>query len=126
MKSYLLRSLGISVALVFVLNFLGVYSFWYATIWWFDMLVHFLGGVFIGFLILYLFPKIRQLSLKHLLMYVVGGVLLVGIGWEIFEVIVWYMTNSSANSFSDSISDVICDTFGGLLALSFFLHHRKM
>lgn len=126
MKSYLLRSTAITVALVFVLNLLGTYSFWYATIWWYDMLVHFLGGVFIGFLILYLFSKLHKLALKQLVICVGGGILLIGIGWEIFEVIVWHVTGAVGSPFSDSVSDVICDTLGGLVALSFFLRKRKM
>ena len=126
MKSYLLRSAALTVALVFVLNLLGVYSFWYATIWWYDMLVHFFGGVFIGFLLLYLFQKLWTMPLRQLVICVGGGVLLIGIGWEIFEVFIWQVTGANGSPFSDSVSDVVCDTVGGLVALSFFLQKRKI
>lgn len=125
MKSYLLRSVVISIILVFVLNALGMYSFWYSSISWYDMLVHFLGGVFIGFLLLYLFPQLRTLPTKRTIHLIILGVVIIGVGWELFEYAVWMLTHDTPNAFSDAISDVICDTFGGALAVSLFLMRRR-
>ncbi|MDO8619845.1 MAG: hypothetical protein Q7R64_00655 [bacterium] len=87
--------------------------------WWFDLLTHFLGGVFVALLLLWFFffsgytrvPAPRQ---SVLFLALVGGTLLIGVGWEAFESVVG-LTWSPEGYWFDTIVDVCMDFIGALL-----------
>jgi hypothetical protein len=82
--------------------------------------MHFLGGFWVGILGLYFFGT-EPISLR-IIFKIVLLVVIVGIGWEIFEACT--DTALSKNPFNalDSVSDVLLDIAGGTVAL---LHYIK-
>ncbi len=74
---------------------------------WFDILMHFLGGLAIAtFLIGFFVTKQRAL--------LIALFFAIAIGWEIFEVLVG--SPREANYALDTVMDLIMDTIGGALA----------
>jgi len=82
------------------------------------MIMHFLGGFWIGLLVLYfLATKVLSFGLvfKTLLI-----VLVVGIGWEIFEILVNEVVAQNPLDFLDIASDIFFDVTGGVFAILYF------
>jgi len=103
--------------IVFVLNFLATKLYWYSDFWWFDMLMHFLGGVFIGILILYIIFRTQRnthMSLYAIMKLTIVSVFVIGFLWEIYEYVVQGFTGVILANPLDSISDLFFDVAGGL------------
>jgi len=84
--------------------------YWYY--WWFDILMHFWGGILLG-LLFYIVIKSRWFNLKPKTALIVSFLLMVTLGWELFE---WLIRSiSSLNYVTDTITDVTMGLFGGLL-----------
>ncbi|MES2416531.1 MAG: hypothetical protein V4504_02435 [Patescibacteria group bacterium] len=113
-KEKLLKRMALMVFFIFIVNFLAMKFYWYSSLWWFDMPMHFLGGFFLGMIGLYLLlPKdFSSAYVFKLFLFV----LVVGAGWEVFEIIV---NQISSNPFYilDTISDIFFDVSGGLSAI---------
>lgn len=93
--------------------------YWYSSIWYFDMPMHFLGGLWLGLALLWFF-KIKDISLKSIF-YLILGVLLIGVLWEVFEVIIDEIITGNLFNTSDTISDIFFDLAGGTFAIFYFL-----
>ena len=98
---------------------------WYWSFWWMDVLVHFLAGLFVGLVALWVLAHRRGFSLHSLrsLVVTLGAVILVGIGWEIFEysmdVLIFQKYTFSTISLYiliDSLHDLANDLLGAALA----------
>ena len=120
MKSKLLY-ISLSFFLVILaLHLLGSFFYFYWQLWWFDNLVHFLGGAGVGFFILWIFygsgfiwqelPSQKKIFLTALILTIV-----VGVCWEIFEYING-LTQSTEGYTLDTFHDLLSDTVGGALA----------
>jgi|AntRauTorcE11897_2_1112592.scaffolds.fasta_scaffold78873_1 hypothetical protein len=84
--------------------------YWYY--WWFDILMHFWGGILLG-LLFYIAVKSRWFNLKSNNYLIVVWLLVVTLGWELFELMIEFET--SANYLIDTITDVTMGLSGGLL-----------
>lgn len=111
--------LAVVVFFIFILNFIAHRFFWYYTIWYFDMMMHFFGGFFIGLLLLWIFLT-KEISFKIILK-IILGIFIVGIGWEIFEIIFKNIIAKDPFNLLDTISDIFFDLAGGTLAVIYFL-----
>lgn len=83
------------------------------------MIMHFLGGFWVGLTFIYLFqPKDNSINLifKILLL-----VLFIGIGWELFEILVNDVIAKNPFNSLDTISDIFFDLLGGFFAVLYFL-----
>jgi hypothetical protein len=112
------KRLAYLIVFIFILNFLAGKLYWYYDIWWFDMPMHTLGGFWIGLASLYFFPitdKSFNSILKILLL-----ILLVGIGWEVFEIVFNNVLARMTFNTLDTISDVCFDLAGGTIALLYY------
>ena len=119
-RKKLFRIIAFLVVFISVTNFFANKFYWYYSIWYFDMIMHFLGGVWVGLASIYLFPP-KDLSIKFIWR-ILFFVLLVGVGWEVFEVFVSRMTTESSYfNILDTISDVFFDLAGGVFAILYFL-----
>ena len=81
--------------------------------------MHFLGGFWVGLLALYIFSPTKispRIFLKLLLF-----VLIVGIGWEIFEMVVNDVIAQNPFDLLDTTSDIFFDLAGGALSILYFL-----
>ncbi len=104
---------------ILLLNYLAMKFYWYSSIWYFDMPMHFLGGVWLGLALLW-FLKIKEISLM-LIFKMILGVLIIGVLWEIFEIILNNYTTQSPFNSLDTISDIFFDLSGGCFAILYFI-----
>lgn len=104
---------------IFIVNFLANKFYWYSAIWWSDMPMHFLGGLWLGLILIWLF-NFQDLSLR-LISKIILGVFLIGVGWEFFEFVFNnYIAKNQFNTL-DTISDIFFDLAGGSFAILYFL-----
>ncbi len=81
--------------------------------------MHFWGGFWVGLASFYIFslPNISgKLIFKILLL-----TLLIGIGWEVFEILVNDVIAQNSFNFLDTLSDIFFDLSGGLYAMLYLL-----
>jgi|SRR3989344_38873 len=117
-RKKLIKRLLILIFFIFVVNFFANKFYLYSSIWYFDMIMHFLGGFWVGLACLYFFvPKI--LSLKSILT-ILLFVLFIGVGWEIFEALVDRVITQNLLNILDLSSDIFFDLSGGALAILYF------
>jgi hypothetical protein len=108
------KYLSLFMFIIFFLNFLGAKFYLYYSLWYFDIFMHFLGGLWVAFLLFYFFfNKNFYVFVFQILL----GVLLIGILWEIFEFFVNEIIATNPFNFLDTISDIFCDLAGGVLGL---------
>jgi hypothetical protein len=116
------KKLGVRIVslilFIFVLNLIAMKFYWYLSIWWFDMPMHLLGGLWLG-LVFILFLKTKDLSFNNIIK-IILGVLLVGVAWEMFEVIVNKATIQNPFNTLDTISDVCFDLAGAFISILYF------
>ena len=121
------------------IHYLAGWLGWYDTTWWLDIVLHLMGGAFIGVLFFYLF-RVRHdvfpgLHPALFIMFGAGFVALVGIAWELYEfwADVWLLHKYAANAFpgwvhGDTLLDLVNDLIGGavaIAALHAFFRHKK-
>lgn len=114
-----------------VVNQLANFFYWYSTIWWFDMPMHFLGGFFVGLLMVYLYwfsPLHKESGLQKTFsrytVYILLGVISIGLMWEVFEFVVDMYTTHNGLNVLDTLSDLCFDLAGGSTAF-FLLHFHR-
>lgn len=95
--------------------------YWYPLIWWFDMPMHFLGGVFVGLLLSYLLKKIKiikeDISVFKFSLIITTLTFFVGMIWEGYEYFVQFYTHAYLANFLDSLSDLSFDIVGSIMAV---------
>jgi len=102
---------------ILVINFLANKFYWYYSVWYLDMIMHFLGGFWLGLLFLYFSSIQKDLnSIVRILLFV----LFIGIGWEIYEVLVNDIFARNPFNFLDTISDIFFDLSGGACAILYY------
>ncbi len=114
----LLKHIVALMFLMFVADYLAKAFFWYYSVWYFDVIMHFLGGFWVGLFFIYVFYR-KELKLDSILN-VILCILFIGILWEIFEFFVFNQMGSTTFDPRDTISDVFLDMSGGFCALLYF------
>ncbi len=124
-KEKLFKNLSYLVVFIFLANFVANKFHWYYSVWWFDMLMHTLGGFWLGLVFVwYFYKKHISVSLNtSTILQAVGWILLVGVAWELFEL--FFINYMAENRFdlADTFSDLFFDLLGGLSAV--FLNKRN-
>lgn len=124
------KFLAITLALIIVAHVWASITSAYFFIWWFDILMHFAGGAWVGALAIFL---VRRYSFNIFLMLwlVLGLVVIVGVFWELMEFglnrfggemmrRIFYQTN-----IEDTLGDLVADMLGGLVAFILFKLKKK-
>ena len=112
------------VALVLLaLHLLALEFFFYWRLWWFDLLVHLVGGILVGLCagVFVLFPRKRT---KTIFLSVVGTALIVSVLWELFEYH-FGLTFVSNNYVFDTVSDIVLGFVGGEIAANVIVRYLK-
>ena len=117
-KKFLLR-LAYLIFFIFIINSLAMKFYWYWTIWYFDMPMHFLGGFWLSLLLIWFF-RIDKIS-PRLILKISLGVLLIGVSWEIFEFWANNFIGQIPFSIPDTLSDIFFDLAGGLSGIFFYI-----
>lgn len=103
------------------------------SFWWFDNLLHFLGGAMVAGVIVNLRSWNEFLSSGTLGMRVISLaalVILVGLGWEFYEYAADYFFNQYLGKFLlgltvlDTLSDLTFDLLGGGAAAAFYFSSK--
>ncbi|MBP9668666.1 MAG: hypothetical protein KBE09_00045 [Candidatus Pacebacteria bacterium] len=100
---------------VAILGALHVGALSYSLYWqypWLDVLSHFLGGLWVALALLWI---AHRFGVAVRGFYVFLGVLVVGLGWEVFEVVAGIPRES--NWLFDTAIDLIMDLLGALVGI---------
>lgn len=117
----LLQHLIFLMFFIFLVNFFALKFYWYSLIWYLDIMMHFLGGFWIGLFFLYIFSRGKQLSFNlNLLFKLLLMGFLIGLLWELYE---FYLNIVAGTSFNlnDTLSDLFFDLLGIAVSLFYFL-----
>ena len=111
----LLKRISLLIVFIYALNLLANKFYLYSGLWYFDILMHFAGGFWLGLVVFWYFwpEEVSVVFLNKLIL----GVLVVGVGWEFFEL--FFVNYIALNDFNmvDTLSDICFDLSGGLVAL---------
>lgn len=109
---------GVGV-LIGVLHITALEYYLYWQLPWFDVLLHFLGGLFTGLAVVAFYVHwfgAIEIDHRRLFWSVMVGVLAVGVSWEFFEMYAGLTFVGQFGFWSDTISDIILDLSGAFLA----------
>ena len=114
------RILAVLILAIAVVNCFANAYYWYWQIRWFDMPMHFLGGVWLaGVAIWWRFTSGRCTnevkSFWRVILWGVGAAFLVGFAWEVYESTISVLTIGHINAIPDTFSDLFFDTLGGFV-----------
>ena len=103
--------IGISVA---VLHKIALSLFLYWNVFWFDIMMHFLGGALISLITLFFIYDSKFLNFKIkdkivIFSIAVGMTLIIGLGWELWELYCGFtdIVEDGADTFLDLIMDIL-------------------
>ncbi|MCX6735770.1 MAG: hypothetical protein NTZ13_01680 [Candidatus Parcubacteria bacterium] len=114
------------IATMAVLNFYAYKFHWYWEFWWFDMIMHTLGGIWVASFALwfrYLRPLLKEMVVpKKTSIFLIAfiSILLVGGGWELFEFSLDKLITFALHDSWNTVSDLFFDLSGGTLAVFLF------
>jgi len=117
---FLIALVALAIA---VLQFFAFKFFFYWTFWWYDVMMHGLGGFLIGSIAAWAYAfELKYHVTFNIFFWIVGGTLLIGILWEIFEYVVGFrLYDSLYQSYaSDTLSDIGMDVIGSLIVYLVF------
>jgi hypothetical protein len=125
-QSLILKALVLVVA-VFFFNVFAYKFYFYASISWYDMMMHALGGVFVALLAGALCARfLKGTSVAHILVCTLMSVFAVGLLWEVFEYTVQGFTRGVPfANIPDSLSDLFFDMIGGFVGTLFVIRASK-
>ena len=128
-KKRLLKHLVFLMFFLFVLNLMAQEFYWYFTIWYFDMIMHFLSGFWVALFFVWFFSMedmgFLQLSLEKidfkLFRKIILFVLSIGVLWELFEFYVYQYIGQIPFHLLNTVSDICFDLLGGICAMLYLL-----
>jgi len=111
-----------AIILLGALHLVASAFYFYWTVAWFDTMMHFLGGLSLGFFAIWFWydsplfdrriPTKREVFLAAFL-----SIIFIGIGWEFFEYVYGISAPSAGQTFGqDTFCDLIADLCGASLA----------
>ncbi|MBU4479995.1 hypothetical protein KKG48_00940 [Patescibacteria group bacterium] len=118
----------ILIVVIAFLNHIAIDNFLYWKFWWFDILMHFLGGFWVSLTALWFFyfsgfVKDFRKNLFNVFLISLVSIFAVGIGWEVFEFMI--EISFSNNYVADTVGDLIMDVIGSLTVTLWLLVTNK-
>lgn len=112
------------LVLIGILHLTATDRLYYWNIWWFDLVMHFLGGFWIAAAV---FWKSEWLKLPFKLTFasVIGTVVLVGGLWEVWEYWAGLTFASKSVYHLDLSLDLLMDTIGGVAAYALCIRRKR-
>lgn len=118
----MIKEIFTTAILVLILHLLALKFHLYWATDWYDIGMHFLGGFLIGLIVI---SFIRRVSLgdeildrKLLFFSVILTVLVIGLGWELWEIFVGFTDVLSDKA--DTVLDLVMDFVGGSFAMVYY------
>ena len=101
-----------------VLNLVATELHLHWSLWWIDVILHFLGGLCVALFALWLGSvksDLKNWRQGKILLVALAGAIFVGILWEIYELYVGLtFLSDGARYFADTGSDLMMDFVGGI------------
>ena len=99
-------------------------------LWWYDMLLHFLGGMMVAMLLLHYaekWPSFIQLPGNRFVRFVciVSFVALIGVFWEFYEYAAGYVFRAFDLQLPDTLSDLFFDLAGASVVAAMYEFLKK-
>ncbi|MDQ3014292.1 MAG: hypothetical protein M3Q73_00295, partial [bacterium] len=98
---------------------IGLYFKLLWQIWWYDILLHTLGGVLISFVVMELIRVYGFTFRKmyHMFIPAITAALIIGLLWEGFELVSGATFVSKTGYKTDTSIDIVCDIAGALIGV---------
>lgn len=128
LRTRILNRAALAVFGTFIFNSLGVWMSVYGILWWYDMPMHFFGGLFTALLIVYFllgYKKTAYLPTIKIILIALAVALVIGLLWEGYEIF-FDIIAGRRHIFIDSTSDLFFDMAGAIEAMFIYLRHRKI
>lgn len=112
------------LALIAILHASAIEFYLYWTYSWFDTMMHFLGGLFVGLASLWLFFVSGYIHverhIRNVALLASCSIILIGVSWEVFEVLAGIPIED--NYVLDTATDLTMDALGTIFATVFFIN----
>ncbi|OGI85521.1 hypothetical protein A3A05_03725 [Candidatus Nomurabacteria bacterium RIFCSPLOWO2_01_FULL_41_12] len=118
-RKKLLEHLVLLMFFIFIMNSLALQFYWYYSIWYFDIIMHFLSGFWVSLFFIYVFYVRKQIFTRLFPIFLF--VLLIGISWELYEFYIYQYISQIPFDILDTTSDIFFDLSGGLCAILYLL-----
>lgn len=109
-------SLTFLLIMIAIVNGLAETYHWYWVYRWFDMPMHFAGGMWLGGMAIWYFYFRKEVVPRSFLALFATSILIafgVGFLWEVFEAVVSISTVGHMNDILDTLGDLLFDILGG-------------
>ncbi len=106
-----IRQIFALILLIAGLHFLGLERHYYWLLWWYDIVLHLLGGLWVGLVAIWLG---RQLNLTLGWSRLLLIILTVGVAWELYELWFGLTLTSKAGYLEDTGLDLVFDLLGAI------------
>ena len=121
--------LVILIVFIAIANWFANIFYLYWLIWWFDLVMHFLGGLWVGASGLLIFSSIKKkrgsqapVDMKLAFTVALACAIVIGGGWEVFEFSLDRLLIAELQSgIADTASDLLMDFIGSIAGAYFFL-----
>ena len=108
---------------IFTLHLISLQNDYYWLIWWYDIMMHFLGGVWVVLVLIWL-NQLKAAAVVLTFKRVLTAIVVVGLAWEIYELL-FDQTFIDAKGYGlDTVLDLIMNTVGAAAAY-FLLNQRR-
>jgi hypothetical protein len=112
-----------------VLNFFADKLYLHWSLWWIDIILHFLGGICVAMFALWLVSwksELKSWSRGKILLTTLLAALFVGILWEIYELYfgITFLSDGT-RYFADTFKDLTMDLVGGFFGFLWMTHLLK-
>ena len=114
--------LAVLSLICFLYVYLGMGYDYFVSLPWWDVLLHVLGGIWLGFFYYWVNALFK---IRSSLVYCIFFVFAVGIGWEVFERALHIGGSVFMSYRVDTIKDLLDDCMGGLLGAVVARNVRK-
>ncbi len=118
------------IAFIALVNAVALYWHLFFYIWWLDIPMHFLGGLWLGLTVLSWYycaplPKKKDTSVLFVMTLAVSVSLTIGLGWELFELSAQtFIERATVHNLADTLGDLTNDLLGAVVATWIFIRGR--
>ncbi len=108
---------------ILLLHLISINFYLYWHYWWFDIVMHLLGGMWAALVTIWFFNSFsfyKDLSFRQRIIFILACVLSIAILWEIFEIIIGYVNPSIGfEYYIDTVFDILFGVLGGFFIAIF-------
>ncbi|MBU3969115.1 hypothetical protein KJ991_02815 [Patescibacteria group bacterium] len=104
-----------------ILNIYAGRYFWYWRFWWFDLAMHFMGGIAVALVLLYFYGVFNLKEKIKLISLILFSTFTIAVSWEIMEFLI-DANLFGKNYFFDTLTDIFIGLIGALIV--FFMSNK--